>query len=131
MALLTMSPVIRYTLLQVPGWLLLVMLLWIAWDSGWLSSEITGLILLLWLLKDLLLYPLYRPALQGPSPSGGSALVGMRARVHRRLAPVGQVRVFGEIWRARSADGQPVESGAWVTVIAAEGLTLTVAHRRS
>ncbi|MCK8515668.1 hypothetical protein M0534_04920 [Methylonatrum kenyense] len=126
MALLTMSPGIRYTLLQVPGLVFLGTLLWIAWDRGWLGSETAGLLLLIWVVKDVLLYPLYRPALRGPAPSGGSALVGMQARVRRRLAPVGQVTLFGEVWRARSSDDAPIESGERVTVVAAKGLTLMV-----
>lgn len=131
MALLTMSPAIRYTLLQVPGLLFLGSLLWIAWDRDWLGSGMVALILLLWLVKDVLLYPLYRPALRGPAPSGGSALVGMQARVRRRLAPVGQVTLFGEVWRARSGDDTPIDVGERVSVIAADGLTLTVVSARN
>ena len=38
--------------------------------------------------------------------------------------PLGQVRVDGEIWSARSAE--PIEAGTDVTVLAVEGLTLDV-----
>jgi membrane-bound serine protease (ClpP class) len=38
--------------------------------------------------------------------------------------PSGQVRVDGEIWRARSAE--PIEAGTTVTVLAVDGLTLDV-----
>jgi membrane-bound serine protease (ClpP class) len=59
--------------------------------------------------------------LQGPS-----GLVGQVATAKERLAPEGQVLVRGEIWRA-VAEGEPVEAGARVQVIAVNGLTLKVA----
>jgi membrane-bound serine protease (ClpP class) len=52
--------------------------------------------------------------------------VGQVATAKERLAPEGQVLVHGEIWRA-VAEGEPVEAGARVRVIAVNGLTLKVA----
>src|SRR2546430_5085932 len=57
---------------------------------------------------------------------GPSGLVGQTATVKERLAPEGQVFVHGEIWRA-VAEGEPVEAGARVRVVAVDGLTLKVA----
>ena len=58
---------------------------------------------------------------------GPSGLVGRLATVKERLAPEGQVLVYGEIWRA-VAEGEPVEAGAHVRVVAVDGLTLKVAR---
>jgi len=58
---------------------------------------------------------------------GPSGLVGQLATVKERLAPEGQVQVYGEIWRA-VAEGEPVEAGAHVRVVAVNGLTLKVAR---
>src|SRR6266705_1021573 len=58
---------------------------------------------------------------------GPSGLVGQLATVKERLAPEGQVQVYGEIWRA-VAEGEPVEAGAHVMVVAVNGLTLKVAR---
>ena len=58
---------------------------------------------------------------------GPSGLVGRLATVKERLAPEGQVLVYGEIWRA-VAEGEPVEAGAQVRVVAVDGLTLKVAR---
>ncbi len=58
---------------------------------------------------------------------GPSGLVGQLATVRERLAPEGQVLVYGEIWRA-VAEGEPVEAGAHVRVVAVDGLTLKVAR---
>jgi membrane-bound serine protease (ClpP class) len=57
---------------------------------------------------------------------GPSGLAGQTATVRERLAPEGQVLVNGEIWRA-VAEGEPVEVGAHVRVVAVDGLTLKVA----
>lgn len=55
---------------------------------------------------------------------GPEALLGMRAEVVQPCAPVGLVRVRGELWTARSS--APVDSGQTVTVSGMEGLTLRV-----
>ena len=55
---------------------------------------------------------------------GPEALLGVRAEVVRPCAPVGLVRVRGELWNARAS--APVDSGQNVTVSAVEGLTLWV-----
>jgi len=65
-------------------------------------------------------------ALAGRQLLGPSGLVGQLATAKERLAPEGQVLVSGEIWRA-VAEGEPVDAGARVRVVAVDGLTLRVA----
>jgi membrane-bound serine protease (ClpP class) len=65
-------------------------------------------------------------ALTRPPATGAEGLIGKTATARERLAPEGQVLISGEIWRA-IAEGEPVESGAPVRVVAVEGLTLKVA----
>jgi membrane-bound serine protease (ClpP class) len=55
---------------------------------------------------------------------GVEALVGRRAVAATRCSPHGQVRIDGEIWAARCAQG--CDAGERVTVTGVEGLTLTV-----
>ena len=55
---------------------------------------------------------------------GVEALVGKHGVAVSDLWPEGQVKVDGELWRARSAGG--VEAGAAVVVRAVDGLTLEV-----
>lgn len=57
--------------------------------------------------------------------TGVEALVGATGEVTSPLAPVGQIRVKGELWEARSAT--PIEPGTPVRVVAVHGLTLEVA----
>lgn len=56
--------------------------------------------------------------------AGAETLIGERAEVVTACAPVGQVRVEGELWRARCAAG--AEPGTTVRVVGREGLTLLV-----
>jgi len=64
-------------------------------------------------------------ALGRPPATGAEALIGKTGSVRERLAPEGQVMVSGEIWRA-VAEGEPVEIGGQVRIVAVDGLTLKV-----
>ena len=56
--------------------------------------------------------------------TGLENLVGSTGEAAERLAPSGQVRVLGELWRARSSSELP--PGSRVRVVAVHGLTLEV-----
>ena len=56
--------------------------------------------------------------------TGVENLVGATGEVTERLAPSGQIRVLGELWRARSSTEVPV--GSRVRVVALDGLTVEV-----
>ncbi|MBW3660201.1 MAG: nodulation protein NfeD [Gemmatimonadetes bacterium] len=56
--------------------------------------------------------------------TGREGLVGERGVVRRRIDPVGKVALHGETWTARA--DEPIEAGAEVEVVGAEGLTLEV-----
>jgi membrane protein implicated in regulation of membrane protease activity len=55
---------------------------------------------------------------------GAQTLIGQTATVVAGCHPDGQVRIAGEIWHARCADG--ADEGDTVTVVAREKLTLVV-----
>ena len=119
------STLLRYWLFQLPGSLavagLLVLLVrW--WD---LAPRTAALLLVLWVAKDVALYPLVRKAYEPRSGGGAAALVGLLATARERLDPEGYVRVGHELWRAR-VRGSPVEKGATVRVLEVRGLTLVV-----
>ncbi|MCP1727766.1 membrane protein implicated in regulation of membrane protease activity [Natronospira proteinivora] len=121
-----MATLLKYCLLQIPGLLLFGLILYIlvAWD--WVSLQLAGILLLVWLIKDALLYPVYRPALEGGQSAGAHALVGLTGKVRTELDPQGLVEVAGERWQARKAGEQAIPAGARVRVIAAHGMVLTV-----
>jgi membrane-bound ClpP family serine protease len=73
-------------------------------------------------------------AARGRSRCGAEGLVGRLGVVRRPLAPVGQVRVAGEIWRARRSwpeDGEPPREGEAVVVDRVDHLTLCVRRAES
>jgi len=62
-----------------------------------------------------------------PVAVGAEALLGQVGTVMVELAPVGQIEVAGEIWRAELAgSGAPVPRGQRVRVVGRHGLTLDV-----
>ena len=61
-----------------------------------------------------------------PVTVGAEALIGAMARVIAPCQPIGEVRVQGEIWRARCDEGADV--GQQVRVRRRDGLVLVVEH---
>ena len=121
-----MKPLTYYSLLQIPGITFLSALLWWIVGHGWMSLTTAAWILGFWLVKDILLYPLYRPALAGRVAIGTAALRGHQAQVIRELAPQGQVLVRGERWSAVTRGGETVAVGRPVRIVDANGMTLIV-----
>ena len=62
-------------------------------------------------------------------PTNADMVIGKEALVTEAIDNVdgvGAVAVGGKVWTARSADGQPVETGSIVTVLRIEGVKLIV-----
>jgi membrane-bound ClpP family serine protease len=112
---------LRYLLWQVPGWLLVGLLLMMLCALAGLSLWIVVLGVAAFVVKDVLMYRVvgssFEPAREG--------LLGARGRAVERLAPGGWVRVEGELWRAETVGGE-IEAGAEIVVRGARGLTLRV-----
>ncbi|MEA5446696.1 NfeD family protein [Gammaproteobacteria bacterium AB-CW1] len=125
-----MGTIGKYTLLQIPGLILFGIIVYLLYQWDWISDRLAMLLLLLWVIKDVLLYPLYRPALEGGHDPGAVGMVGLTGVVRTDLDPVGLVEVAGERWRARSVDGQTITAGERIEVKDAERLILLVAAIR-
>lgn len=120
----------RYWLFQLPGFVLLVLLLlfirswvnlpeWIFWGS-----------LVIWVAKDAALYPFLWKAYEGHQPEGANTLAGERGIAREPLAPRGYIQLRGELWMAELAEGsRPVDEGETVLVREARGLLLIVEPR--
>jgi membrane protein implicated in regulation of membrane protease activity len=122
-----MSTLTKYLILQVPGWLLAVIV--VTALRHWLELPLwaaLGLIAL-WVVKDLVMYPLLRTAYESNVKTGVEQLVGTYGVAQDELAPRGYVRVRGELWQAEVRSGsQPVSAGSTVRVEGARGMTLFV-----
>ena len=57
---------------------------------------------------------------------GSELILNSTGVVVKKLEPLGEVRVQGEIWRAKTEDGSTVEEGKKVKVVARQGLILIV-----
>ncbi len=120
------TPIIRYAALQVPGFLIALILLLHARDQDWISGSTVVLILLILASKDVILYPFFKKAMQPGHTDMVVRLHGERARVVNTLDPEGQVNLKGVIWNAKSIDEKPIEAGSRVIVSGHRGLKLHV-----
>lgn len=112
---------------QLPAWGIAVML---AWGLGrWTSipSEWIGLGLVLYMLKDFVIFPWVKEAYEHRHHDASETLVGATARVVVTLDPKGWVQLGSERWRAeRGGEGPALEIGAMVEVCELRGHTLVV-----
>ena len=124
-----MSTLTRYWLLQIPGWVLLILVLGLSYDRFDLPAWVGGIILLLWIAKDAILYPILKTGYETGVKTGSERLVGLIGIARQDLGPDGYVLVNGELWMAVADPlDTPIPAGADVRVNAARGMLLTVAR---
>jgi membrane protein implicated in regulation of membrane protease activity len=119
----------RYFLLQIPGWVLAVFLLTLLhrWMGLPLWAVVGGVVL--YVIKDIALYPYLRRAYESTSSTGAERLIGETATVTRALQPEGYVQVGGDLWQARLDQAAEVAGvGSRVRVRGADGLVLIVSR---
>ncbi len=127
-----MKTVSKYFLLQIPGWILLGVILYLAWRGEWISKEIAWGILALGFLKDLILYPFLRKAYEPGGRSGSAHLIGTLGVTREPLKPSGYIQINGELWQARvEGVSQSIDAGTEVRITATQGLTLIVELKTS
>ena len=122
-----MSGRTRYFLFQVPGWIAVAgLVLWLDLPTR-LGVGATVAVIVIWIAKDVLLYPLLRVGYEADVKTGTAALIGLQGTAHEQLNPAGYVKLRGELWRAELAPGEaPIPAGAPLRVVTAAGLTLVV-----
>jgi membrane protein implicated in regulation of membrane protease activity len=118
---------VRYTLLQLPGLAVLVIIIlfvlrwlelpvWLIWGS-----------IFVWVAKDVILYPFVWRAYDRPREEDVAAMIGTCCIAKERMAPSGYVLMRGELWKAEMTSGSPsVEKGERVRIREIRGLTLIV-----
>ena len=117
----------RYLLFQVPGWIFAVVILlglryWIGLPL-WIAIGAFSL----WVIKDLVFYPLLRKAYESSPKTGVDQLVGLQGVAQEQIDPRGYVHVRGELWRAETESrDKPISAGSPVRVVRANGMTLIV-----
>jgi membrane protein implicated in regulation of membrane protease activity len=118
---------LRYVLFQIPGWTIVAIILAGLWHWEILPPWAAALVFVAWVVKDILLYPVFRTAYDAEEKSGLQVLVGARGVAEGDLKPDGFVRVRGELWRAvANPNNKTISSGTRVEIVSAEGMKLRV-----
>jgi membrane-bound ClpP family serine protease len=118
---------LRYTLFQIPD--LILLSLGVAAAVRWWGLPVLAAygLVALWLVKDVIMFPILRVAYESESGSGVDAIRGALGVVTQSLAPVGYVRLGSELWKAELVSGcGPVAEGSAIRVVEVHGLTLIV-----
>jgi membrane protein implicated in regulation of membrane protease activity len=119
--------VIRYALFQIPDLAILILILVLVRRWIDLPSWLTWGFITFWMLKDIILFPLFWRAYDRSPANDPFSAVGARGTAENRLSPSGFIRVKNELWRAEViGEGQGVNEGETVRVEAVRGLTLLV-----
>lgn len=125
-----MRTLTKYLLLQIPGWVLIALLAFGPGDRVGLPLWAAYALIMVWVVKDLLLYPLVRIAYQSDMRPGAVRLIGARGVAKDQLNPSGYVQVRGELWRAEAEpSAKPIAPQSPIEVRGARGLTLIVTRR--
>lgn len=124
---LSLRIIIKYILLQLPGLALFALILLFLQHWVKVPSFLAWGLLVLWVGKDIFLFPFLWRFYDPDQYSDRFRMVGRKGFAMTRLNPDGYVRVQGERWQACIAEGRaPVEQGEAICVAAAAGLKLTV-----
>lgn len=84
-------------------------------------------VIVVWVVKDAVLYPLVWRAYNPEQSESVISLVAARGIAKERLAPSGYIHVRGELWKAKLMKNcPPVAEGDAVRVNARRGFTLVV-----
>ena len=127
-----MPTLARYTLFQIPGWIITVAVLAIPLELGFISFRVAAILFGLLVLKDAIVYPFVRRAYEPVGKNRVEDLIGHLAEVRRDLSPQGYVWLRGELWQAEvDASDDSIAPGDRVRVVGARGLTLIVVREGS
>ena len=115
--------------LQIPGAVVAAFVLYqlVRWEQ--MEPRLAGVLFGLWVLKDLLMFPVTRIAYEPEgSRQGAAGLVGALGVTQDQLEPgvPGYVRVGAELWRAELQGDAPVPEGGSVRITEVRDLTLRV-----
>jgi len=115
-----------YTLLQIPEFFLLALILYGL--HQWYSIQIWILILIavVWIVKDVILFFFVRSAYEMKNHSHDPRTQGATGVTIEVLDLLGYVEVNGELWQAKSENKCSIPAGEKVEVIGHQGLLLVV-----
>jgi len=118
---------VRYMLFQVPGVVLLYLLLVLARRVVTLPMWFIWSFVAFWVVKDLILFPAVWRAYAQKRRDDSSSMIGSWGIAEDRLDRSGYIRVHGELWKVEVMGNSPsIGKGEKVIVRGIRGLTLFV-----
>lgn len=105
--------------------------IWVIWRwllpefDIYLSFQVLIAMMAVWAAFSVWLFIFTTRTLRRQVTVGLPSMVGTRGKVTSRLSPDGMIRIRGELWGARSAEGD-IDTGEQVMVVGEDGLKLSV-----
>jgi len=124
---LTWKTTLRYYAIQFPSYLgVIILLIFLRWLTNlpiWSIWTLT----IIWVLKDIIIFPFVWKAYDTHSPKLANKLIGGEGIAKERLAPSGYVQVNGELWKAVTKEGlPPIAKNETVKICGVSGMMLIV-----
>lgn len=117
----------RYWLFQIPGLAVAGVVSYILYEWNKISMSTALFIIAVWLVKDIILYPLTVKSYDTASiKTGIQRYVGKQGLAHQALDPEGYILIQTERWKAISLSGDPIPKGTEVIVEKAADMRLYV-----
>ena len=130
--LLRHRTLILYVLLQIPSLAVLILILMVLRSYMDLSQYAFWGTVGLWILKDILLYPVVGRYYNPNYRKDRFSMIGLSGVAQEPLKPTGYVRVRGELWKAKILDQNTyINAGEPIIIRGIDGLTLLVEQNRS
>jgi membrane protein implicated in regulation of membrane protease activity len=119
--------VLKYFLLQLPGIIFLAVILWWAWQWFNVPDYLIWMTLLIWVGKDVVLFPFLWRYYDSKLIPDRFEMVGRQGTALSDLNPKGTVQINGERWKAVISEADvPVVAGDRIQVTEIKGLQLVV-----
>jgi len=116
---------LKYILMQIPAAFAVYLVLYFLRKYEVIGDVLLYSVMVFWIVKDMAMYPFVK----GAYDSGHGVKNTMIGRVgvsRDVLEEDGYITVGGELWRAVPSEGEIIQAGEDVQVVAMEGLTLSV-----
>jgi len=97
-----------------------------------INIPLPGLIVLMiaWGVVSVVIYRMGSRALKRKPVLGMTEMTDSKGKVVTTLNPSGVIRIRGELWEGKSADGRRINTGSEVAVVGQDGLRLTVCRSK-
>jgi membrane protein implicated in regulation of membrane protease activity len=107
--------------------MVIILVLLLIKDAKYDHQRVVWIILIVWLIKDIAMYPFVWRAYDPEFNKVEHQMKGLTGIVTKTLDPLGAIKVNGELWRAEVMEpGETVKSGERVVIEDIQGLTLLV-----